>query len=165
MHDVVREPLPSQVPSRLGGRTASKDDPLCAFRLAGERRDRRLRDVGFHSSERELVTDAFVPGAALGESVRPRLGVPVVVDEGGTNESLEDIVALALADAATLEEAVDLERRAVAVAERTERELQRRLDGCRGVSSRRGPPRPPRRPTPPRSQPRRRPARAGDAPR
>jgi len=142
--DVVRESLPGEVARGLRRYAATRDDAVGALRLAREPGDRGVDILAIHARERELVTDSLVPGAAVGEGNGPCRGVPPIVDEGSADERLEDIPPRVLRHAAALEVAIDLGRRAIAVAQRPERLLERRLGRCRGVSSRREPPLRPR---------------------
>src|SRR6187551_1236632 len=123
VHDVVREPLPGEVARRLRARPTSFDDAPGPLRLALERADHIVRDFGVDPGEGELVTNALVPRAALGQRDCPRFGVPAIVDERRTNELFDHLQALALPHAAALEKPLDLARSAIAVTQGSQRLL------------------------------------------
>jgi hypothetical protein len=142
--DVVREALTGQVASRLRRRAATSDDAPSALRLALERSDGGLRDLRLDSGERELVPDALVPRSPVGERRRPRRRIAEIVDERCAEEPVENVLPVGLADATTLQIAVDLGRGALTMPQRPKCLLERRVRRCRRLSSRREPPLRPR---------------------
>jgi hypothetical protein len=144
LDDIVREALTGQVASRFRRRAAASDDAPSALRLALERSDRSVRDLRLDSGERELVPDARVPRSPVGERRCPRRRVAAIVDERCAQEPVENVLPVGLADAATLQIAVDLGRGALTMPQRPKCLLERRVRRCRRLSSRREPPLRPR---------------------
>jgi hypothetical protein len=144
VEDVVGEALPGKITGRLCRRATAGDDALGALGLAPERVDYLVQDARLHAGERELVSYALVPRPALRERESPREGITAVVDEGGADEPVDNVLTLDVTDPAALEKAIDLGCGAIAVTQRTKRLLERCSCGCRRVSSRREPPLRPR---------------------
>jgi hypothetical protein len=144
VNDVVGEALPGKITGRLCRGATSGDDAFGALGLAREGSDCLVHDARLHPGERELVSYALVPRPTLRERESPREGITAVVDEGGADEPVDNVLTLGVTDPAALEKAIDLGCGAIAVTQRTERLLERCSCRRRGVSSRREPPLRPR---------------------
>jgi len=125
LEGIGRETLPRQPRRGLPGTAEPVDQGTRPLRLRPERRDGGSTDLGGDSVLLEVGADRLVAEAAARERFGPRAREPLVVDVPDALERLERVGPRVVPHAGLREAQIDLASRAVAMAQRARRELDR----------------------------------------